>query len=43
MNIKVTRAFGCALDKYKDLLYCACSDGIIRVFNPESLEHITTF
>ena len=43
MNIKVTRAFGCSIDSANDTLYCACADGIIRVFNPKTLQHITTF
>jgi len=42
MNIKVTRAFGCTIDPTADALYCACADGIIRVFNPTNLSHITT-
>ena len=37
MNIKVSRAFGCSIDSINDTLYCACADGIIRVFNPETL------
>ena len=43
MNIKVARAFGCTIDQTADTLYCACADGIIRVFNPTNLQHITTF
>lgn len=42
MNIKVTRAFGCNIDSINNTLYCACSDGIIRVFNPETLQHLIT-
>lgn len=42
MNIKVARAFSCAIDKSTDVLYCACADGTIRVFNPKSLSHIVT-
>ena len=37
MNIKVTRAFGCSIDSVNDTLYCACADGVIRVFNPKTL------
>ena len=37
MNIKVSRAFGCCLDNLSDTLYCACADGVIRVFNPQTL------
>ena len=43
MNIKVTRAFGCSIDSVNDTLYCACADGVIRVFNPKTLQHVTTF
>jgi len=42
MDIQVSRAFGCTVDPGKDLLYCACADGIIRMFNAKSLEHIAT-
>jgi len=41
-DIQVSRAFGCTVDPGKDLLYCACADGIIRMFNAKSLEHIAT-
>jgi WD40 repeat protein len=37
MNIKVSRAFSCSIDSKSDALYCACADGIIRVFNPLTL------
>jgi WD40 repeat protein len=40
MNIKVDRALGCALGG--DLLYCGCTEGIVRIFNSKSLEHILT-
>jgi hypothetical protein len=40
MNIKVEKAFCITItDKH---LYCGCSDGIIRVFAPKTLEHIIT-
>lgn len=42
MNIKVVRAFGCTIDTASDTLYCACADGVIRVFNPQTLQHIIT-
>ena len=38
MNIKVPRAFGCHAKGGR--LYCACSDGIIRVFSTETLQHL---
>ncbi len=40
MNIKVDRAFSCILGN--DHLFCASNDGIIRIFNAKSLEHIQT-
>jgi len=40
MNIKVDRAFGCAIGG--NYLYCACTDGIVRLFNSKTLEHIIT-
>lgn len=40
MNIKVKRAFGCTLEDEK--LLCACSDGTIRIFNAETLQHMMT-
>ena len=42
MNIKVTRAFGCTIDRGSDTLYCACADGVVRVFNPQTLQHVVT-
>ena len=42
MNIKVTRAFGCTIDATSDTLYCACADGVIRIFNPQTLQHVQT-
>lgn len=42
MDIQVTRAFSCTIDSQKELLYCSCGDGIIRMFNSKSLEHIAT-
>lgn len=41
MNIKVERAMGCALGG--GFLYCACCDGVVRIFNAKSLEHVNTF
>ena len=38
MNIKVPRAFSCSAQEGR--LYCACSDGIIRIFDTESLQHL---
>ena len=38
MNIKVPRAFGCSAQEGR--LYCACSDGIIRIFDTDSLAHL---
>lgn len=35
MNIKVSRAF--SLHVSNERLFCACSDGIVRVFATESL------
>jgi hypothetical protein len=40
MNIKVDRALSCVLGG--DHLYCACNDGIVRIFSSKSLEHIMT-
>ena len=38
MNIKVPRAFSCKTNG--DKLFCACADGIIRVFAVENLAHL---
>ena len=43
MDIKVGRAFGCSLDMLNDNLYCACADGVMRVFDLKTLKHVTTF
>jgi mitogen-activated protein kinase binding protein 1 len=40
MNIRVERAFGCQVSDGK--LYCACADGIIRIFECTTLKHILT-
>jgi WD40 repeat protein len=40
MNIKVDRALSCILGG--DHLYCACNDGVVRIFSAKSLEHIMT-
>lgn len=42
MNIKVSKAFGCSISKSVDQLYCACADGVVRVFDPKDLKHIVT-
>jgi WD40 repeat protein len=42
MNIKVTRGFSCSISQSKDQLFCACADGVVRIFNPETLAHLTT-
>ena len=42
MNIKVARAFGCTIDPCNDSLVCACADGVIRLFNPQTLSHVVT-
>jgi WD40 repeat protein len=40
MNIKVDKAFSCTIAK--DYLLCACTEGTIRCFDPNTLEHIIT-
>ena len=40
MNIKVDKAISCTMTN--ELLFCGCSDGVIRVFNPKTLEHKLT-
>jgi WD40 repeat protein len=40
MNIRVDRAFGCQVSQGR--LFCACSDGVLRVFKTENLQHIVT-
>ena len=40
MNIKVDKAISCTMTN--DLLFCGCSDGVIRVFFPKTLEHKMT-
>jgi len=37
MNIKVDRAFSCSISN--DTITCACSDGIIRLFETKTLSH----
>jgi len=40
MDLKATKGFTCKVDsKY---LICGCSDGLIRLFDPTSLQHIIT-
>ena len=41
MDIKVSRAFRVIANEAH--VFCGCADGIIRVFNKESLVHVTTF
>lgn len=40
MNIKVERAFDCYVSQGR--FFCACSDGILRIFKCGNLEHIMT-
>ena len=40
MNIKVERALSSAFSS--SLLFCGCSDGVVRVFGTKNLEHILT-
>lgn len=41
MDLKAAKGFACKLSsKY---ILCACSDGIIRLFDPHTLQHLTTF
>jgi hypothetical protein len=40
MNIKVERAFSCSTTDGK--LFCACSDGVIRVFDTANMKHLLT-
>jgi hypothetical protein len=40
MNIKVEKALSCTMTN--DNLFCGCSDGIIRVFASDTLEHRVT-
>ena len=40
MNIKVVKALGCNITK--DYLFCACAEGVIRVFWSQNLDHIMT-
>lgn len=40
MNIKVERALSCVLGG--DMLYCACTEGVVRIFSAKTLEHIMT-
>ena len=40
MNIKVEKALGCCITN--DYLFCACSEGVIRVFGSKALDHIMT-
>lgn len=40
MDIKVEKALSCTLTNQH--LFCGCSDGVIRVFNSQTLEHKVT-
>lgn len=40
MNIKVTRAMSCYINRGR--LFCACCDGVMRVFDTTSLKHLLT-
>lgn len=40
MNIKVEKALSMTMNN--DHLFCGCSDGVIRVFAPKTLDHIVT-
>jgi WD40 repeat protein len=40
MNIKINRAFGLAISDHH--LLCNCSDGIVRIFHTDTLEHVLT-
>ncbi len=40
MNIKVERAFACCINKER--LFCACSDGVLRIFDTHTLKHLCT-
>jgi WD40 repeat protein len=40
MSIKVERAFDCYVSQGR--LFCACSDGVMRIFKTGNLEHIMT-
>ena len=40
MSIKVERALSCAVGG--SFLYCACTEGIVRIFNTKTLEFIMT-
>ena len=40
MNIRVDKAFGCQVSEGR--LFCACSDGVLRVFKTDTLQHIVT-
>lgn len=40
MNIKVEKAY--SMHMTGEYLLCGCSDGVIRVFAPKTLEHIIT-
>jgi|APCry1669190288_1035285.scaffolds.fasta_scaffold16979_1 hypothetical protein len=42
MDIDVKRAFYCQIDQKNNLLFCGCSDGVIRIFNSQNLNHIST-
>ena len=40
MTIKVDRAFSCQISEGR--LFCACADGVLRVFKSDTLSHIVT-
>jgi len=40
MNIKVDKAFSCTL--FNSKLLCGGSDGFVRMFNANTLEHLQT-
>lgn len=42
MDIQVERAFSMAADVGKGYIFCGCADGVLRIFNLETLEHMQT-
>jgi len=40
MDIKVEKAY--SLHMNKDYLLCGCAEGVVRVFQPKTLEHVLT-
>lgn len=42
MDIQVKRAFSLSIDPALNYIMCGCSDGTVRIFNLQNLDHVMT-